>query len=72
MDQFLDDVWNSLFVSKYSPYIIIAIVFFMFLIIKNGLKKWSTELFVKILALIIGVVIFYCIIWYLDQIKIEM
>ncbi len=70
MDDFFNMIWNSSFFAEYSPYVIIGIVIVMFLLIKSITKKMSFELFLKILGLIVGIIIFYCIIWYLDRIKI--
>ncbi len=71
MEEFFKAIWESSFCDKYSPYVVIALLFIMFLFVKNQLKELSSELFIKVLGLIIGVIIFYCIVWYMDKLVVE-
>ena len=57
--------------ARQSPFLVIAIVVGIIFLLRLKFRRTSTDLIIQVLAMIIGVLVLYGILWYLDQIVIE-
>ncbi len=70
MEEFIKMLIKSEFCREYSPFIIIAIVVGLAFLLRLKFHRTPIDLLIKILGMVIGVLILYGIVWYMNQITI--
>ena len=70
MDDIIKMLKHSEFCRQNSSFIIIAIILGIAFLLSLKFRRTSIDLIIKVLAVIIGILVMYGIIWYMNQVSV--